>query len=200
MELIMLEFKRYKSVIGKNIIFKEVQVSDASFILSLRINEKKSRYIRSLRINEKKSRYISKVENDLVKQEDWIKNYLKNNDSIYFLIVQKCDNRPIGTVRLYDQLSNSFNWGSWIIIDGVSPMFSIESALMVYKLGLKLGFNAAHFEVDKNNYSVQKFHENFGAQKISEDDRQFFYTITQEAILKSFQRYSRFIPSSIKFE
>jgi len=187
MELIMLEFKRYKSVIGKNIIFKEVQVSDASFILSLRINEKKSRY-------------ISKVENDLVKQEDWIKNYLKNNDSIYFLIVQKCDNRPIGTVRLYDQLSNSFNWGSWIIIDGVSPMFSIESALMVYKLGLKLGFNAAHFEVDKNNYSVQKFHENFGAQKISEDDRQFFYTITQEAILKSFQRYSRFIPSSIKFE
>ena len=183
----MLEFKRYKSVIGKNIIFKEVQVSDASFILSLRIDEKKSRY-------------ISKVENDLAKQEDWIKNYLKTNDSIYFLIVQKSNNRPIGTVRLYDQLSNSFNWGSWIIIDGVTPMFSIESALMVYKLGLKLGFNAAHFEVDKNNHSVQKFHESFGAQKISEDDRQFFYTISKEAIQKSFQRYSRFIPSSIKFE
>ena len=70
MELIMLEFKRYKSVIGKNIIFKEVQVSDASFILSLRINEKKSRY-------------ISKVENDLVKQEDWIKNYLKRIERKY---------------------------------------------------------------------------------------------------------------------
>ena len=34
----MLEFKRYKSVIGKNIIFKEVQVSDASFILSRVMN------------------------------------------------------------------------------------------------------------------------------------------------------------------
>lgn len=183
----MNNFKYYNTVIGKNLIFKEVQLADAPFILSLRIDEKKSKY-------------ISKVEDDLMKQEEWIKNYLKTNDSIYFLIIQKSNLRPIGTVRLYDQQLNSFNWGSWIIIDGVSPICSIESALMVYKLGLKLGFDSAHFEVDKKNYSVQKFHESFGAKKIKEDDTQYFYQISLESIQKSFQRYSRFIPTNLKFE
>ena len=180
----MIDFKQYKVVKGNDLIFREVEIKDASFILSLRIDQNKSKF-------------ISKVSNNLDDQIAWIQQYQKANDQIYYLITDQNDHK-IGTVRLYNQKELSFEWGSWIIVDHVPSHYAIESAIMVYEIGMKLGFERAHCEVSKGNDSVIKFHERFGAKRVNEDQIQNFYEISNEAIQKSLLRYHKFLPNGIQ--
>lgn len=54
--------KKTQKIIGKTIVFRNAQISDASFILSLRTEEKKSRH-------------LSSISNQLSDQETWLLNY-----------------------------------------------------------------------------------------------------------------------------
>jgi RimJ/RimL family protein N-acetyltransferase len=74
----------------------------------------------------------------------------------------------------------------------------MESALMVYSYALDdLGFQAAHFDVRKGNERVWKFHERFGAQRITETDLDYFYTLGRQSIQRSRTIYSKFLPSDV---
>ena len=89
-------------LIGKNINLRFVEITDASFIVSLRSD---------LRYNK----YLSFVDDDVKKQEDWILKYKEreaNKQEYYFIIQLNKDNTQIGTVRVYDFISgeNSFCW------------------------------------------------------------------------------------------
>ena len=53
------------------------------------------------------------------------------------------------------------------------------------------------FEVQKGNVSVWKFHERFGAVKSAETTDSFTYGISNEAILKSLERYRKYLPLGI---
>ncbi len=173
-----------KRLIGKNIVFRNAEVSDAAFILSLRTDEKKSRH-------------LSSVSGQLLDQENWLKKYALCDNEAYFIIENKTG-EPLGTVRLYDSVEYSFCWGSWIIKDGVSQSVAIESALIVYMYALNsLGFLTAHFQVNKENERVCSFHERFGATRIAENEVEYEYVISNEAILKAMERYSRYLPSTL---
>ncbi len=173
-----------RSLQGKSIIMRDANIKDAEFILSLRTDQIKARF-------------LSNTDSDVEKQRVWLKNYSNQTDQAYF-IIENFEQEPLGTVRLYDAQDTSFCWGSWIIKHNAPSVVAIESALMVYVYSLNyLGFDNAHFDVRKNNDSVWKFHERFGAVKTNETDLDYIYTIDKLNILKSIKKYNKFLPNNI---
>lgn len=173
-------------VVGKTLTFRDANLVDASFILSLRTDTKKSRH-------------LSAVSGELTDQQAWLERYAHANDQAYFII--EYHNVPVGTVRLYDPQGKSFCWGSWILTNNRPSHAAMESALMVYAYAIDhLGFQAAHFEVRKGNERVWQFHERFGARRVSENELEYFFEIDRSAIDQSRDYYKRFLSSSVTVE
>lgn len=169
-----------KYISGKNIALRDVEVDDAAFILSLRLDE---------RLNQ----FISKTEADVERQRQWIINYKSGGDSFYF-IIQGLSGAPYGTVRIYDLRDNSFCWGSWIVAVDAPSYVAIESALLVYEFGFyKLGFAQSHFDVRKENQKVVNFHKRFGARIVGEDELNYYFVITREDYAKAKVKYRKYL-------
>lgn len=158
-------------VIGPRLRFRNAVPDDAEFILSLRLDERKNQH-------------LSSVAPDLEKQRKWLEEM--GDDQIYFIIEADV---PVGTVRLYDQRGTSFSWGSWILSDHAPKSAAVESTLMVYAVGLELGFKAAHFDVRKANEKVWEYHERLGAARTGETESDYLYSIHKGALLELFKRY-----------
>jgi RimJ/RimL family protein N-acetyltransferase len=172
-----------QSVTGKTLLFRNAEVMDAEFILSLRTDPEKSRY-------------LSKVSDDLVAQQEWLEGYARSKGQAYFII--EFENRRIGTVRLYDGQGSSFCWGSWILTTDRPRHAAVESALMVYSYGVDhLGFSRSHFDVRKENARVCSFHERMGALRVSETEADIFYQISKNAITKAREELIEFLPNRV---
>ena len=183
----VIKIRKARRIRGKSLILRNASVNDARFILNLRMDEIKSRH-------------ISRISGELLLQENWLRNYERSNDEAYF-IIENLQGIPLGTIRLYDAKGDSFCWGSWILKDEAPVGAAIESALMIYSYALKwLGFFGAHFQVHKSNTSVCKFHERFGANRISEDEIQYEYVISNSEIDLSMKKYHRYLPDGIVVE
>lgn len=175
--------RKAKRVVGKTLTFRDANVADAAFILSLRTDENKSRY-------------LSAVSADLSAQQAWLKDYEKTQNQAYFII--EYEKESIGTVRLYDAQKNSFCWGSWILKDGRPSQAAMESALMVYSYAVDhLGFKNSHFTVHKANQRVCEFHERFGAIRTSESIDEYHYSLGLAAIEKSKIKYAKFLINDV---
>ena len=181
-----VKLRKAARVVGKTLCFRNADVADADFILSLRTDSEKSRY-------------LSSVSAELAGQQAWLARYAQADDQAYFIIEYKGE--TIGTVRLYDPQGDSFCWGSWILVNTRPRQAAMESALMVYAYAVgHLGFNAAHFDVRKGNERVWQFHERFGARRTAETELDYFYQLDGEAIADSRQRYQRFLDGSVHVE
>lgn len=182
-----IQIRKVGRIRGRSLLLRNARVTDARFIFTLRMDENKSQH-------------ISKISNELQLQENWLKGYEERNNEAYF-IVENFQGVPLGTIRLYDAKGDSFCWGSWILKDEAPANAAIESALIVYSFALKsLGFFNAHFQVHKSNVRVCKFHERFGANRISEDEVQYEYVISNTAIKLSMEKYRRYLPDGIVIE
>jgi RimJ/RimL family protein N-acetyltransferase len=154
-------------LISKTIYFRLAELSDASFILSLRVNENYNRY-------------LSKVENNLEKQEKWLSEYKIREDKkleYYFIIHRIIDSLPIGTVRIYDFLDNreSFCWGSWILNENKTRYAALESAILIYDFAFfELGFKRCHMDIRKGNKKVINFHKRFGVEIVGQSEVDYF--------------------------
>lgn len=172
---------------GKNIILVDVQVEDAEFILSLRLDPRKSRH-------------LSAVEGGIEKQREWIRQYRQSEGQAYFIICDRAGEK-LGTVRIYDAADDSFSWGSWIMKDGAPPSAGIESAVLVYQLAtISWGFSSAHFQVRPANASVLAFHEKFGAKRVQESPQEIRLVIGKTQIERSLRRYARYLPEQLLVE
>lgn len=178
--------RKAAQIVGKNLQFRDANVGDAEFILSLRTDAGKSRY-------------LTTVSAKLAEQQAWLANYSQAGDQAYFIIEHQQE--AIGTVRLYDSQGCSFCWGSWIL-KSTSPSYAaLESALMVYAYAVDhLGFQAAHFDVRKGNERVWKFHERFGAQRVAETTIDYEYQINSKAISASRHHYRRFLADTVQVQ
>lgn len=176
-------FTRPHAVTGKQLVFRDAGVADAEFILGLRTDEQKARF-------------LSATDADLAKQRAWMEAYANDDSQIYFVIVNLAG-APVGTVRLYDQRGDSFCWGSWIKSDAAPSNFGIESALMVYRYALHLGFRRAHFDVRRENTSVCQFHQRLGAVQVGESAQDFYYEMSHAAILGALDKYRKYLPDGV---
>lgn len=179
----MSRIRKAREISGSRLLFTDVTVADAEFILDLRLDSRRNAH-------------LSPVIPELDAQRRWIENYGRSEGQAYFIIRTAAEREPLGTVRLYDQQGDSFSWGSWILKPDAPNFAAIESALMVYRYALDhLGFSAAHFAVNKPNTSVWGFHERFGAVRTAENESEYFYSITAESIERSCERYRRMLPA-----
>ncbi|MFG6461633.1 GNAT family N-acetyltransferase [Roseateles sp. DXS20W] len=156
----------------KSIRMRLVETSDAEFILQLRLNENLNTY-------------LSPVSPNIQQQIEWLESYKKEEavGKQFYFIIERADGIRCGTVRIYDLKGNSFSWGSWILNENKTRLAAIESALLVYKFGFNaLECNQSHFEVMKGNQSVSRFHERMGAERVSEDETFYYYTISKSAV------------------
>ncbi|WP_336194571.1 GNAT family N-acetyltransferase [Providencia stuartii] len=168
---------------SKTVKLRLVNESDASFILSLRLNENYNKF-------------LSSVNNDIEKQKVWIRNYKQkeNNNEEFYFIIETLDGIPCGTVRIYDIHNNSFSWGSWILNESKTRTAAIESALLVYIFGFDIkGYSRCHFEVMKGNEKVISFHEKFNAKRTHEDNIHYFYEVFPSDILDIKNKFQNFI-------
>lgn len=168
---------------SKTVKLRLVDESDASFILSLRLDESYNKF-------------LSSVNNDIEKQKAWIKNYKQkeNNNEEFYFIIETLNGTPCGTVRVYDIHNNSFSWGSWILNESKTRTAAIESALLVYIFGFDIkGYSRCHFEVMKGNEKVISFHDKFNAKKINEDDIHYYYEIFPNDIVDIKNKFKNFI-------
>ena len=181
-----VKLRKAARVMGRTLSFRNADVADAAFILSLRTDSEKSRY-------------LSAVSAECADQQAWLVRYAQADDQAYFII--EFQGEPIGTVRLYDPQGDSFCWGSWVLANTRPSQAAMESALMVYAYAVDhLGFKAAHFDVRKGNQRVWQFHERFGAERTVATELDYFYQLDGDAIAASRQRYQRFLDGSVLVE
>jgi RimJ/RimL family protein N-acetyltransferase len=173
----------------KNITLRFVEEEDAEFIFILRTDPSKNKY-------------LSQTGSILDEQIMWIRNY-KSREKInqeYYYVICSNDNERLGLVRMYDfrDKKQSFCWGSWILKQNSPVSAGIESAINIYETGFNIcGFNKSHFDVRKDNVKVLKFHRNFGAKQIGEDEMNFYFDFTSDDYKLVKPKYSKFIKTSI---
>jgi len=171
-------------ITGNKLALRDATVQDAALILALRTAPEDAGF-------------LSTTPKDLAKQRAWLEAYAKDDAQAYF-VIEDARGEAVGTVRLYDPQGDSFCWGSWIIKESSPTTYAIESALMVYRYAESLGFTRSHFHVRKDNASVWRFHERFGAVRTGETEQDFTYAISAEAIAVSLEKYSRYLPQGIR--
>lgn len=165
---------------GRTISFREVCIDDSEFIVALRTDPEKGRF-------------ISKTQADVRQQREFIRNYQQSETDFYF-IISDVNKQPIGTIRIYDIQGDSFCWGSWILTKEASTSAAIESALLIYDFAFfSLHYKQSHFDVRKENQRVVKFHENFGAKIIKEDELNFYFEYNRDVYFSIRSRYARYI-------
>lgn len=183
----MPAIRKARRIIGRNLVFRDADVGDAAFILSLRTDERKKRF-------------ISPTSAQLAQQVEWLTAYRASRDQAYFIVEGARGDRA-GTIRLYDPVGDSFCWGSWIMRAGAPVNYAVESVLILYHYALhELGFSRSSFAVRKANRSVWRFMERFGAQRTGETAIDFLYETGRDRIERSLQSYARFLPYPIRIE
>lgn len=166
---------------GKSIFFREVEITDAEFIVSLRTDPEKGKH-------------LSVTSSDVEQQSRFISTYRESRTDFYFIISDWEWNR-LGTIRIYDIQGNSFCWGSWILTAAAPPHAAIESALLVYDYAFfSLHYSQSHFDVRKENVRVVDFHKRFGAVIIAEDQQNYYFKYDISAYIETRQKYRRFLP------
>jgi RimJ/RimL family protein N-acetyltransferase len=151
---------------------REVSLSDANYILKLRLDDSYSKY-------------ISKVSNEVSAQEHYIRQYLENNihsrESFYLILTNTATEKPCGTVRIYNFKDDTFEWGSWILDNNKTRYAAMETAVLIYEFAFNtLGFRKSEFEVNKNNDKVVSYHKKSGAKIIGEDDINYYFRVEKE--------------------
>ena len=176
----MPEIIKAKLIKGKHISLRDANISDAKFILDLRLDPIKSRF-------------LSPTSPLLLDQQEWMKSYEQKNGQAYF-IIQTNSGEPLGCIRIYNALDDSFEWGSWLIVNGAPPLVALESALLVYQFAFDLGFNKAIVSVRQINRAVWKFHESiFNACLTNETVKYRFYEVNKKSILYVLNRHAKFL-------
>ena len=172
-------FKNKKTISGGKFSF-EASYTESKTIRIRLIDECDAIFLLKLRTDKSYNKFLSKVSDDLIRQVEWIRQYKldeQKNKQFYF-IIERLDEVPCGTVRLYSFKSDSFTWGSWILNEDKTRYAALETAKMVYNIGFNLlGFKKCVFDVVKENKSVVNFHKRIGAKVISESSKDYNFEL-----------------------
>lgn len=162
---------------GITVNLRDVEISDAEFILSLRLNPERNRFIHS-------------TDSDVEVQKEYLRRYKEKTDEYYWVIEGK-NGLPYGVVRIYDFQKDSFCPGSWITKPGVPLTVGMEGLFHAFHFGFfRLGFPYAYYDVRKANKSVVRFHKRIGAVVTSEDDENCYFSLPREVFSQSVKIWS----------
>jgi RimJ/RimL family protein N-acetyltransferase len=141
------------AIVGHRHRLRPVEMADAGFILSLRMDPKLSRFVGAT---------SSKLED----QQEWLGRYFDRADDFYFIITDAQRDEDVGTVGIYnlDTATHEAEWGRWLIRPG--SIAALESALLLHRLGFEsIGLRRLYSRTVAENAQVVSFHTSFGAQR-----------------------------------
>lgn len=138
---------------GYSYKLREVQLSDAEFILSLR-NDKS--------LNS----FINKTSSNIKDQIEWISNYRNRDNDYYFVIENLKSSESEGLIAVYDidETKKCGEWGRWIICKG--SLASLESVYLIFKFSFEfLNLSTLFCRTVSDNKHVVNFHDSYGARR-----------------------------------
>jgi RimJ/RimL family protein N-acetyltransferase len=154
-----------------NVSRRFVEVDDASFILSLRTDERLSKF-------------LSHTENDISKQVKWIEEYKKKEKErkeFYFVFEKVIAHERFGVSRIYHIESESFEIGSWLFSkespEGLSVLADLATRDYAFS---NFNFTYCRFEVRKENKSVVNYHKRFSPTLVREDELNYYFELPKE--------------------
>ncbi len=172
-------------LLGKSILMRPVTPSDAADLIRLRTDPRCCGC-------------LAPTSTDLVAQQEWLLAYQereRQGQEIYSAICSRKDNHIVGAFRILNLTDRDFGLGSWVIERGADPLVAVESILLMYDaMFLKHGFATTHFEVQRSNSSLLRFHPKLGAKLIDTDEQECHFRNTAEAYRQVRPRYSRYLP------
>lgn len=142
-------------IIGKYIILRCVEIEDAAFVLELRTDESKNKFIHS-------------TENNLEKQQEWIRRQLDEKNDYYFVFEDK-DENPIGLASIYNinQIQKEAEFGRWI--SKGNALQNLESAILLHDFAFgELGLNEVYTRTMSTNKKVRGFWKRFGGNNVGD--------------------------------
>ena len=158
------------------------------------VREEDASFILSLRTNEKLSRFLHKTDNDLKKQIAWIRDYKereKEGKDYYFIYFSK--GKPFGVNRFYNISEHSSTSGSWICSKDSTVEESLATNFISSEISEMFGIPSGPYNVSKGNNQVLKFHLSMGAKILSENDEEYLLIGDKEKYNKAKQRYVRLL-------
>ena len=160
-------------------------------------------YLFGLRTNPSFSKHLSKVDGQIDSQRRFIRTYFDSNlsqrESYYFILSNSVTGLRCGTLRIYNFVDDSFEWGSWILDGNKSRFASIESGIFVYEFAFNiLGFKRSKFEVNNLNTSVIGYHKKSGAEVTHQDQNKTYFEITKNKGLEFAQLKRNFIETYLE--
>lgn len=131
---------------------RPVQLSDAQFILNLRLED-------SLR-----NQYIHEVPNDINIEIQWLQRYFEREGDYFFIIENKLSGLPEGTIAIYDAMDGRAEWGRWVIQKG--SLAAVESVALIYKVAFSLmNLQELYCRTIHDNSTVISFHDSLPQKK-----------------------------------
>ena len=174
-------------LLGKSVLMRPVTPEDAADLIRLRTDPRCCGC-------------LAPTSSDLVAQQEWLEAYKereRQGKEIYSAICSRKDQHILGAFRILNLTEKDFGLGSWVIERGAEPQVAVESILLMYDaMFLRHGFASTHFEVQRGNSSLLRFHPKLGAQVIGEDERELRFRNTVEAYQNARPRYQRYLPLS----
>jgi acetyltransferase-like isoleucine patch superfamily enzyme len=165
------------------IVLRAVEVEDAEFILSLRTDSTLNRF-------------ISYTNPNLADQEKWIENYKireKSGLEYYFIAEDKQGNK-FGTIRIYDFDEKSFEIGSWLFRTNSPLGMAVKAHFIGFETGFeRLNAEYCRFEIRKKNLGVLRYMNDFKADKVGEDDLNYYFTLSKEKFYARRNKISVFL-------
>ncbi len=151
------------------------------------VNETDATFILSLRTDERLGKYLHTTDNDVAKQVEWITNYKqREKEGIDYYFLYTLNGKPIGVNRIYDITSESGTAGSWICKQDTPFEYSVATLLILRDVLFDiLELPLDTFDVRKGNTHVQKTHKMMGAKQIGETELDYLYTLTKKDYLSA---------------
>ncbi len=157
--------------------------------VKMRLVEKSdSKFVLDLRTDSKLGQNISYTSPNINDQMNWIEEYKKreSNKKEFYFIFEDLDNKPWGTVRLYNLVEDSFTVGSWLCLPGNKENIAIKAWLHIVDFGFnKLGYSKCLFDIRKKNTGVLYFARLFRPKCIKEDKLDYYFSLDKDTFYKN---------------
>lgn len=137
-------------IIGRRVILRCVDVSDAGFTLDIRNDPKLTKF-------------IPKVSGDVLQQTEWIKKQ-RETEGDYFFLIETPNRKPLGTLAYYnlDIPGKMCEVGRYI--SRGNAFENVEAAILLLDSVFNSGVDTIVLNHDEQNQKIIGFWEKFGAE------------------------------------
>lgn len=168
------------------------------------VNEDDAEFILGLRTDSKLGQYISATNGDIEKQREWTRQYKirERQGTDYYFMFEKPLGTRLGVSRIYEIKKETFQTGSWIFRKDAPFGAAFLGDIICHEIAYELFPDGVNFhDIKKDNFSVNKYADQFNPQFIFETELTRYYINRRENYLKYKDIYlQKLLPMVARFD